>query len=318
MDEDRRTEWSDALPFQESLAGGEDPRSAWTTDPSDAGAWPEELAYPQQQATARADARAFARIGGPAAARFFGMGDVESTADAMLHHRFAGRTGPLAEKQRQHYFAEEQEKRKEEYDQAIPRQDVAGLRASLIVSTGMFLLVAAAIAAIRAMGALLSPDPLPTSRQMIAGMNGPAALEVLLTAPVVLIPLYLLFHLTVLWRARTHARAALLVAADDDRAGSMGLPVVSPLQGIWASWSFLLRCIGGLLMVYLVGAFFAAALNSYASWLSWERFETLGIVSPAAWACLLPTIAAGVLAWWRAKVAARRKELMLSRMYEDN
>lgn len=307
-------EWSDSFAHQSSTArSGDDVEDATEV-------WPAETIDREEQATDHADALAYARFLGPGAERYFGTADAESTAAALLRHRPSARPGPLAEESTRNLFSKLQKKRYEEYNRALPDQQVPGLKASFYASTGLFgvWMVAAAVAAIRVIGALFSDDPLPESEQMIPGFHGTAAFETLLIAPVVLIPLYLVFHLTVLWRARTHGRAVLRIAAEDRKARTMGLPLESPFQGIWASWSFLLKCLEGLFLLTAGVAGFALLLNDDAPALSVERFEPLMTVSPLAWACLAVTIATCIVVWWREKVAKRRRELLITQLYEGD
>lgn len=307
------SEWTDSFTPQRRL-------------PTDHGAfdeiahqWPEELHDGEQAATDDDDARAFARLGGSAAAQFFGTSDEGSTAEALLNHRSSSRTGPALEPARREWSEKEQQERSEEYSRAVPEQDVPGLKASWLASFAMFLifLLATVAAAIWALRGLLSIDPRPWSEHMIPGFNGAAALEVLLVAPVGLIPLYLLFHLIVLWRARTHGRAVLLTAHDDPRARTHGVPVPSPFKGIWASWAFLLTCLEGLLILDASMVAFALLFNR-DPWLSMQKLEVLAQVPPLAWACLLVPIGACALAWWRRKIAERRKQLLISLLYADD
>lgn len=191
------------------------------------------------------------------------------------------------------------------YTAAAPEQGVRGFRASLQVSTLLFLMVAAGVLlalvlAWEALGQADRPLLAPERFEMVT------AVEILLLAPTALVPVHLAFHASVHWRARTHGRAVLRVALGDDAARHRGLPCRSPFHGIWASWAFLARCLATLLYGY-------AGLDVLA-W--WGGRESGGpTIAPVVIAYAVPVALILLVVRSRARLWQRRDDVLDTQLY---
>ena len=253
-------------------------------------------APPADAPTAAADALRFARSYRPEVRELLRAESDEAAAAALLELRIPplGDHDPTAHKARANAYRTGEKK-----------QPAPGSAASLLLCVVLFLAVAAGVLAalITAWGALALPDrPLLAPERF--GMI--PALEIVLLAPTALVPLYLVFHASVHWRARTHGRGMLRVALRDDAARSRGLPLRSPFHGICSSWGLLAKC-----LEYALYGFFALAVLAW-----WDGRDSAA--PSAAWVVLayaVPVVVVLVLVTSRVKVWERRNALLAAQLY---
>lgn len=248
-----------------------------------------------EKPTARADALHFLRRYRPES---FTLLDAQ-TEDAAADRFLALRALPYGDQD-----ADAHESRRKHFNEAEKTQSIPGLRASLAVSTALFLLVLAGAGAflVRAWTAFGSANDLSLFAPERFGVL--PAIELLLLAPTALVPLYLLFIVSVHWRARTHGRAVLRIAQEEGVALRSGIPVRSPLYGIWSSWWFLGAC----LKWALCGYFTVAVLASWS-----DVKEAVPVVIAYA----IPVALILVPVHLRTRVWKRRNDLLDAQLYRD-
>lgn len=253
------------------------------------------LPHAVEASTARADVLTFLRTYRPESFELLDAQTKDAAADRLL----ALRALPYGNQD-----PEVHEARRTHYNEAEKEQTIPGLRASLVVSTGLFLLVLAGAAAflIVAWGAFGTEQDLALLAPERFGVL--PAIELLLLAPTALVPLYLLFVVSVHWRSRTHGRAVLRVAREEGEAQFSGIPVRSPFHGIWSSWSFL-----GVCLKWALGGYVAVAAIAWMTDASDAVFIVLAYAAPVA-LILLPV-------HLRTKVWKRRDDLLDVQLYRD-
>ena len=256
---------------------------------------PDPVLHAVEAPTARTDALHFLRRYRPESFTLLDAQTEGAAADRFL----ALRVLPYGEQD-----PDAHEARRERFNEAEKEQSIPGLRASLAVSTALFLLVMAGAGAflVVAWAAFGSAKDLPLLAPERFGV--PPALELLLLAPTALVPLYLLFILSVHWRARAHGRAVLRIAQEEGVALRSGIPVRSPLHGLWSSWAFLGACLKWALCGYVVVAVLA--------W--WNDVQ--GVV-PVVIAYAIPVALILVPVHLRTTVWKRRDELLDAQLYRD-
>jgi hypothetical protein len=251
-----------------------------------------------ERLSARGDARCFVRAWGPETLELLDAPTEEEAVDALLALRIPQFTTRSA--------TTTGSPRAEEYAAALARQQVPGFTASLRLTLVLvLLLLAGACAALVVAWSTLGPW---TTLRLLAperfGLL--VTFEVLMIAPIALVPLHLLLLAGVHWRARTHGRAVLRVARLDTALRRAGIPRESPVTGIAACWHFLLGSFQCLLLGY--GAFVIMCL------LVVDRPVLEGPI-PVALAYAAPTLAIMLLALWRTRLWTRRAELLTALLY---
>lgn len=257
-------------------------------------------AHPTEEPTAHADALTFVRAFRTETRALLGTGSDDGAARALLALRIPPYRPRDAEGNKVRYAS---------YRKVVKDQGVPGLAASFWGSLLLFLTVGAAVLlallyALAAFGlpvgqdlALLAPERFELLR----------AIEILLLMPTLLMPLYLVFHASVHWRARTHGRAILRIARNDGSALCKGLPLRSPFHGIWASWGLLSKC----LEYWLYGCLTIAIIG----W--WRASPSTPNIAPAVLAYAVPVVAILLVVRWRVTLWKRRKDLLNAQLYRD-
>lgn len=251
-----------------------------------------------ERLSARGDARCFVRAWGPETLELLDAPTEEEAVDALLALRIPQFTTRSA--------TTTGSPRAEEYAAALARQQVPGFTASLRLTLVLVLLLLAGAGAALVV-AWSTLGPWTTLRLLAPERFGLlVTFEVLMIAPIALVPLHLLLLAGVHWRARTHGRAVLRVARQDTALRSAGIPRESPVTGIAACWHFLLGSFQCLLLGY--GAFVIMCL------LVVDRPVLEGPI-PVALAYAAPTLAIMLLALWRTRLWTRRAELLTALLY---
>lgn len=251
--------------------------------------------HPAEAPSARADALHFLRAYRP---ETFELLDAQ-TEGAAAERFLALRALPYGEQD-----PEAHESRRTHYTERAKEQAIPGLQVSFVLSTLLFLLVLAGAAAflLVAFAAFGTAKDLPLFAPERFGVL--PALELVLLAPTALVPLYLLFMVSVHWRARTHGRAVLRVAREEDAALNSGIPVRSPYHGLWSGWGFLGMCLNWALCGFIAIAVIA--------WLS-DAQDAVPVVIAYA----IPVALILVPVHLRTKVWKRRNDLLNVQLYRD-